>query len=346
MNTMKRLSILMVIFFVSSYVYSQDLKQLKKCDEQYEKNLKKIENLQNDTANAHSTIAQLNADIEKLNTSSKNYNDKIKELTSRSHTLTSTKNTLLAEKRGKTNTLNNLLKEYKRLHTDVEDLKRSSDNLDEQIRDEQSAYNSDVNDSDKKKLAAKNTGIDNGKKDVRNSIAHKYDGKTLDDLVNMDIYSYIKDDVSVIDSEDKSVDAKMLAMFYEVKNCLNVKYDEQMVAKSTESLGVVIRNYAQKNANSIEARKLKDLLVDYKDINDAFVALVDSLDTYNQKEITGDPDKVIKKKKSYYMRKISDFIGFYDNYDQYPYICDRLFKIISIKSREDGVNENVGYLLD
>ena len=127
---------------------------------------------------------------------------------------------------------------------------------------------------------------------------------------------------------------------------ITYEYDEQNVAKATESINVIKRKYAQKGANSKEAKNLYDLLVHYKDINDAFIALVDSLDTYNQKEFIGEPDKIIKKKKYYYMKKIGDFVGYNDNFDQYPYICERLFKIINIKSSDDGVNTNVGYLLD
>lgn len=344
---MKKVWILLMMLVASSVGYSQDyLKKLEKCDNQQKKNRQKIEKLNNDTANLHQSIAKYEIEIKKHKDTILDYDRKIKELRSRASELNKDKAAKAKEKRSKTDSVNMLLKTNETLVNQVAKLKRTSIELDKQIRDERDAYDKDLKDANTQKHNAKQLGFDKGKTEVGNSIAGKYNGKTLDDLISMDSYDYIKGDVAIVDSVDKSGDVKMLTKYYEIKNCLNVKYDEQTVAKSTESIDVIIRKYAQKGVNSIKARELKALLVDYKDINEAFVALVDSLDTYNQKEIIGDQDKIAKKKKSYYMKKISDFVGFYDNFDQYPYIYDRLFEIISIKSSDDGINKNVGYLLN
>lgn len=344
---MKRILLLIPMLLLSSYVYSQDWnKELKKSDDLQRKYKRKIENLQTDTANAHKDIAQYDAEIMKLKTSVKDYNDNIKKLNSQAFNLTRENNAKAGKEKIKTDSVNKLKRENEFLQNKFDDLKQSLDELENKIRNEHISFDDDVNAADTKKRNAQKMGMEKGKKDVRNSIAQKYNGKTLDEMVNIDKYGYIKDDTDTLFyGADKSGDVKMLIKYYKVTECLNIKYNEQTVEKSIVSLNSVIRKYAQKGVNSLEARELKELLDGYKDINDAFEALVDSLDVYNQKEFTGDPEKIAKKKKSYYMKKISDFAGYYDNFDKYPYICERFFKIISIKSSDEGINENVRYLL-
>lgn len=341
---MKRIVVLLSLLALSYLSYAQDdaYKDWKKCE-------KECDNLRNENVKLKNLIKEKNVELKDVkrnfdiivksnNTKEselKGIEDKIKEEQRKNNELSLELKTLQTQN-------SKLVKEFI-WNKDKEEAKRDSlRNLNARIKKVKSDRKSQKDNLSKNIKQAETEGREKGESAGVKDLYAKYINKDFDALVIMRPYDFVTKDSIFLAKDKKKIDDMITVLKYNsAKLCLNQKYNEKKVAKALEDINYVI----EKNPASDGAKKLKESLIYYKDINDAFVKLVQKMDD-NNKKAPGETDKQIADKKSGFLKMIGNFINrnVFD-FEEYPYIGQKLVKIMEIKSSDEGVNTNVGYLL-
>lgn len=340
---MKKIVFLLLLFITSIVFYAQDLESYDRwqaCETENEKLEKNIERLTAEKDRLEKIVSNKKDEaMRKANTErerKESYETQVRQTQSIQQNIS---NSIIAIK-NKTDSIKDFKQSNAKLIAESEKYASAVNNKESDyntLKTEHQKFNNKL----KKEIALEEkSGLAQGRKKERtNYWSIKYKNKSFDNLVSMTNLEIINYDATIIKN---STEIEDLRVFYKAKECLAQKYDAAKVAQAISDLDVVI----EKNPSSKKALDLKLALSNYNTVNEAFNNLVKKMDDYNYKT-PGVTPAVKKKKKINYMNMVANFMKSTDyDYTQYEYISKKLVEVMKIKSSVEGVEENIGNILN